>query len=175
MAAKNGGKGAGKQANGGLSPDRLEDYMKLMSRYGIAELEVESEEARFALRTKESFSAPVMTAAPAMAAMAAPAPTLSAPPRAAAPAPAAAPAAAKKGKEVRSPFVGTFYRSPAPGKEPYIKVGQSVSSGDVLCIIEAMKLMNEIEAEFGGKVIEVLVEDAQPVEFGEPLFLIDPS
>src|SRR5690606_19007171 len=103
----------------------------------------------------------------------------SAPKPAAAPAPAPAeskPAApASKGKQVLSPFVGTFYRAPAPGKEPYVKVGQTVKPGQVLCIIEAMKLMNEIEAEFAGRVVEILVEDGQPVEFGEPLFVVEPA
>jgi len=77
-------------------------------------------------------------------------------------------------KQALSPFVGTFYRAAAPSAAPYVKEGQSVKRGDVLCIIEAMKLMNEIEAEFPGKIISVLVENGQPVEFGEPLFLIEP-
>ncbi|MBI2711966.1 MAG: acetyl-CoA carboxylase biotin carboxyl carrier protein [Bdellovibrio sp.] len=77
-------------------------------------------------------------------------------------------------KPVVSPFVGTFYRSPSPTAEPYIREGQVVKRGDVLCIIEAMKLMNEIEAEFPGKVVSVMAENGQPVEFGEPLFLIEP-
>jgi acetyl-CoA carboxylase biotin carboxyl carrier protein len=77
-------------------------------------------------------------------------------------------------KQVVSPFVGTFYRSPSPDADPYVRDGQSVKRGDTLCIIEAMKLMNAIEAEFPGKVISVLVENGQPVEFGEPLFIIEP-
>lgn len=77
-------------------------------------------------------------------------------------------------KQVLSPFVGTFYRSPSPESDVYAKEGQVVKRGDVLCIIEAMKLMNEIEAEFPGKIVSVLVENGQPVEFGEPLFLIEP-
>jgi acetyl-CoA carboxylase biotin carboxyl carrier protein len=72
-------------------------------------------------------------------------------------------------------LVGTFYISPSPQSEPYVKEGQRVSKGDILCIVEAMKLMNEIESEFSGKVISVLVENGQPVEYGEPLFLIDVS
>jgi len=77
-------------------------------------------------------------------------------------------------KQVVSPFVGTFYRAPSPDSDFYVKEGQTVKRGDVLCIIEAMKLMNEIEAEFPGKVVSVLVENGQPVEFGEPLFVIEP-
>jgi acetyl-CoA carboxylase biotin carboxyl carrier protein len=77
-------------------------------------------------------------------------------------------------KQVVSPFVGTFYRSSSPDSDPYVREGQVVKRGDVLCIIEAMKLMNEIDAEFPGKIISVLVENGQPVEFGEPLFIIEP-
>ena len=118
--------------------------------------------------------------APGGASLAAPAP-----PRAAAPgAPAAAAAAEDAGAgggapgrllEVKSPMVGTFYRSPEPGAEPYVKAGSRVSSGQTLCIIEAMKIMNELESEVSGVVREILVEDAQPVEFGQVLFRVEPS
>ncbi len=77
-------------------------------------------------------------------------------------------------KEIKSPMVGTFYPSPEPGADPYLKVGARVAAGQTVCIIEAMKIMNEIEAEFGGVVREILVEDAQPVEFGQVLFKVDP-
>jgi len=85
----------------------------------------------------------------------------------------AAPAAQLK--EIRSPMVGTFYMAPEPGAEPYIKVGNRVTPGQTVCIIEAMKIMNEIEAELSGVVREILVEDAQPVEFGQVLFRVDPN
>lgn len=78
-------------------------------------------------------------------------------------------------KEIKSPMVGTFYSAPEPGAEPYVKVGARVSSGQTVCIIEAMKIMNEIEAEFGGVVREISVEDSQPVEFGQVLFRVDPN
>ena len=77
--------------------------------------------------------------------------------------------------EVRSPIVGTFYRAPSPNADPYVQVGQSVSTGTVLCIIEAMKLMNEIESEVSGKIAKILVENAQPVEYNQVLFLIEPA
>ncbi len=77
--------------------------------------------------------------------------------------------------EIKSPIVGTFYRAPAPDADAYIQVGDSVSSGTVLCIIEAMKLMNEIECDVSGKVVKILVENGQPVEYNQPLFLIEPS
>lgn len=100
----------------------------------------------------------------------------------AAPAPAATPAAApkaesaepaKKGNAVVSPMVGTFYSKPAPDKEPFVKVGDTVSSGDVVCIIEAMKLMNEIETEFSGKIVEICVEDGQAVEYGQTIMYVE--
>jgi acetyl-CoA carboxylase biotin carboxyl carrier protein len=88
----------------------------------------------------------------------------------------AAPAqAATRLLEVKSPMVGTFYRSPEPGAEPYAKVGSRIATGQTLCIIEAMKIMNELESEVSGVVREILVEDAQPVEFGQVLFRVEPS
>lgn len=76
---------------------------------------------------------------------------------------------------IKSPIIGTFYRKPAPDKPPFIEVGDSIKEGDVLCVIEAMKLFNEIEGEISGKIVKVLVDDASPVEFDQPLFLVDPS
>ncbi len=77
--------------------------------------------------------------------------------------------------EINSPIVGTFYRAPAPDADPYVQVGDSVSTGTVLCVIEAMKLMNEIESDVSGKVVKILVENGKPVEYNQPLFLIDPN
>jgi acetyl-CoA carboxylase biotin carboxyl carrier protein len=111
-----------------------------------------------------------------------PAPRVVLPPNpgvAAPPAPAAGGEAAGPGSsrmlEVKSPMVGTFYRSPEPGAEPYVKAGSHVSIGQTLCIIEAMKIMNELESEVAGVVREILVEDAQPVEFGQTLFRVEPN
>jgi len=80
---------------------------------------------------------------------------------------------AAKAIEVKAPMVGTFYRSPSPGAPPYVEIGQTIEPGQVICIIEAMKLMNEIKAEVKGKILEILVENAEPVEFGQPMFLIE--
>ncbi len=80
----------------------------------------------------------------------------------------------KKYHEIKSPIVGTFYRAPSPDAEPYVKVGDIVQAGQVLCIVEAMKLMNEIESDINGKIVQILVENAQPVEYGQTLFLIEP-
>ena len=87
----------------------------------------------------------------------------------------APPAASVVGDEIKSPMVGTFYLSPAPDADPYVEVGSAVKKGQVLCIIEAMKLMNEIESEHDGKIVEILVENAQPVEYNQPLFRIEPA
>ena len=150
---------------------RLEQVLELMNRHDIAELEWEKSGERFHMKKPGAFvvSAPAMNYAPAPVAQVHAAPAHVAP--AAAPAgPAATPS---NHKQVVSPFVGTFYRSSSPTAEPYVKEGQSVKRGDRMCIIEAMKLMNEIEAEFSGKVISVLAENGQPVEFGEPLFVVE--
>lgn len=88
--------------------------------------------------------------------------------------PAAKPPDEKEAEAITSPMVGTFYRAPAPGAEPFVKIGDSVRKGQRLCIIEAMKLMNDLECEIDGKIVDILVENAQPVEFGEKLFLIEP-
>ncbi|MFC1480590.1 acetyl-CoA carboxylase biotin carboxyl carrier protein, partial [Candidatus Omnitrophota bacterium] len=77
-------------------------------------------------------------------------------------------------KEVKAPMVGTFYRSTSPDADPYVEIGDIVHKGDVLCIVEAMKLMNEVKAEFGGKIVEISVENAEPVEYGQNLFLVEP-
>ncbi|MFH1878673.1 MAG: acetyl-CoA carboxylase biotin carboxyl carrier protein [Candidatus Omnitrophota bacterium] len=80
----------------------------------------------------------------------------------------------KTGKEIKAPMVGTFYRSPSPDSAPYVEVGDVVKKGDIICIVEAMKLMNEIKTEFGGRIIEIAVENAEPVEFGQTLYVIEP-
>lgn len=105
--------------------------------------------------------------APAPASVSAPAPVASAAP--------AAPAASSSLHEIKSPIVGTYYKSPAPDAEEYVKVGDMIKAGDVLCIIEAMKLMNEIESDVAGKLVKIVVENGQPVEYGQVMFLIEPS
>ena len=94
---------------------------------------------------------------------------------AAKPAPAEPPAAQENLVEIKSPMVGTFYRAPSPGAKAYVEVGEMLQSGQVVCIIEAMKLMNEIESSVAGRLVKVLVENAQPVEYGQPLFLVTPA
>lgn len=148
---------------------KLKKLIDLVEESGIAEIEVtEGEEKVRITRTIVAAAAPVY-AAPVPAA--APAVTPAAAPVAAS-APAAAPAARDLSDAQKSPMVGTFYRAPGPNAAAFVEVGQQVKAGDTLCIIEAMKLMNEIEAEKSGTVKEILVENGTPVEFGEPLFII---
>ncbi|OJZ21648.1 MAG: acetyl-CoA carboxylase, biotin carboxyl carrier protein [Thiobacillus sp. 65-29] len=144
---------------------KLKKLIDLVEASGIAELEITEGEEKVRI-AKSIAGAPMMMA---------PQPHLfHAATPAAAPAVAAAPAeeAVPEGHIVRSPMVGTFYRAPAPGAKVFSEVGQSVSAGDTLCIIEAMKLLNEIEADQGGVIKAILVENGQPVEYGEPLFVI---
>ena len=149
---------------------KLKTLIDLVAESGISEIEVTEGEdkVRIVKTSPAPMAAPMHVYSQPMHMPA----TL--PPPAAAPA-AAAPAAAEavSGTYVKSPMVGTFYRSPSPGASPFIEVGQTVKPGDTLCIIEAMKLLNEIEAEVGGVVKEILVENGQPVEYGQPLFIID--
>ncbi|EPF8527940.1 acetyl-CoA carboxylase biotin carboxyl carrier protein [Neisseria gonorrhoeae] len=148
---------------------KLKKLIDLVEESGIAEIEVtEGEEKVRITRTIAAAAAPVY-AAPVPAA--APAVTPAAAPVAAS-APTAAPAARDLSDAQKSPMVGTFYRAPGPNAAAFVEVGQQVKAGDTLCIIEAMKLMNEIEAEKSGTVKEILVENGTPVEFGEPLFII---
>jgi acetyl-CoA carboxylase biotin carboxyl carrier protein len=149
---------------------KLKKLIDLVQESGIAELEItEGEEKVRISRTGASVQAMVPVAGAAQ--VAAPALPLAA-------APAAPEAAAQEAQEkveghvVKSPMVGTFYRAPSPGAKPFVEVGDKVAAGDTLCIIEAMKLLNEIEADNGGVIKEIYVENGQPVEYGEPLFLI---
>jgi acetyl-CoA carboxylase biotin carboxyl carrier protein len=151
---------------------KLKTLIDLVAESGIAELEVTEGEDK--VRIAKFSPAPVApTAATTLVATPMP-PAASAPAVAAAAALAPAAAAPEPtGHVVKSPMVGTFYRSPSPGAAAFVELGQTVKPGDTLCIIEAMKLLNEIEAEVGGAVKEILVENGQPVEYGQPLFIID--
>ncbi|MCB1749017.1 MAG: acetyl-CoA carboxylase biotin carboxyl carrier protein [Gammaproteobacteria bacterium] len=147
---------------------KVKKLIELLEESGIAEIEIrEGEES---VRISRGVSGAVY----------APAPAYAPPPAAPAPAAAAQPAAAEKGEApgapegavVESPMVGTFYTAPSPESPPFVTVGQAVKPGDTLCIIEAMKIMNPIEAEIGGKVSAILADNGHPVEYGQPLFII---
>ncbi|MED5606194.1 acetyl-CoA carboxylase biotin carboxyl carrier protein [Pseudomonas sp. JH-2] len=149
---------------------KVKKLIELLEESGIDELEIrEGEESVRISRHSKAAAQPIYAAAPAYA----PAPAAAPAPVAATPAAEAAPAAAQlNGNVVRSPMVGTFYRSPSPTAAPFVEVGQSVKKGDILCIVEAMKMMNHIEAETSGVIGQVLVESGQPVEYDQPLFTI---
>jgi len=170
-----------------MNTKEIHDLIKLVNRLELAEFKMKDGEFELSIRTKlfgktKKQEAPVIAvpSAPAVPAVQAPPPAA---PEPAQPAPqtkgADAPAESGGGEEglveVRSPIVGTFYRSPSPDKPPYIKVGDSIDVGSVVCIVEAMKLFNEIESEVSGKIVKVVVEDASPVEYDQVLFLVDPK
>ena len=150
---------------------KLKTLIDLVSDSNVSELEITEAEGK--VRIVEGGGA-VVQGYPMPAPMAAPmvAAPVAAAPAAAAPAPAAAPAA-PSGHAVKAPMVGTFYRSASPGAKPFVEVGQTVKEGETLCIIEAMKILNEIEADKAGTVTQVLCENGQAVEYGQPMFIIE--
>lgn len=160
--------------------EEIQGLIKFVAKSGVNEVELEMDDVKLVIKTgAKEVKAPqiIQAAIPA----AAPAPVAAPAPAPAAPAPAAAPTAPPEAAEnsnyieIKSPMIGTFYRSASPEKPVFKNVGDEVKPGDVLCIIEAMKLFNEIEAEVSGKIVKVLADDASPVEYDQPLFLIDPS
>jgi len=154
----------------------IQNLIKFVAKSGATEVKLEMDDFKITIKTTEAGAAETtyvqhmpMQAMPQVAAHA---------PVAAAAAPvAAAPAADENSKyiTIKSPMIGTFYRKPSPDKPMFVEVGSTISKGDVVCVIEAMKLFNEIEAEISGKIVKILVDDASPVEFDQPLFLVDPS
>lgn len=147
-----------------MNPKEIKNMIDFIAKSGLAEVNIETE--AFKIKVKRDTEGTVI-ATPAVA----PVPTP-------VPAPAAkAPAAedSSRYKEITSPMIGTFYRSPKPEDPAFVNVGDTVGVGDKVCIVEAMKLFNEIESEISGTIVKVLVENASPVEFGQPLFLIDPA
>ena len=147
---------------------KIKKLIEMLETSGIAELEItEGEESVRISRYGQTPPMPAMPSPPQ-------AYNLAPPPAASAPAAEAAPASkpAPDGKIIRSPMVGTFYNAPAPDADPFVKLGDDIKTGDTVCIIEAMKMFNRIEADFGGKIVEILVENGQPVEYDEPLFVV---
>ena len=149
----------------------LEEVHDFMKEQDLVELRWESKGVNLHLRKRESPLLP-LSASNGLAAM--PVQTLSAPAVVEKAPPVVKPAPVVQTKTISSPFVGTFYRAPSPNEKNFVDVGQIVKSGDPLCIVEAMKLMNEIESDLKGRIVKILVDDATPVEYGEPLFEIEP-
>lgn len=146
---------------------KLKTLIELVESSGIAELEISEGEERVRITRSVNSAVQHVYAAPQQMAHAMPAAAPAATPVAAVTEPAAV-----EGHVVKSPMVGSFYRSASPGAKPFVDIGQNVNAGDTLCIIEAMKLLNEIEADKAGVIKAILVENGQPVEFGQPLFII---
>ncbi len=152
---------------------QIQELIRFVSKAGVSEVSLEQDEFKITIKTHPTggtfISAPVMQQIPALAPTAAPVAD-------SAPA-AAAPAAAEATNyiTVKSPMIGTFYRTPSPDKPNFVNVGDDIKQGQVVCIIEAMKLFNDIESEIGGKIVKVLVDNATPVEYDTPLFLVEPN
>ena len=154
----------------------IKKLLKILETNEINEIEIEEEGTR--VRVVKARPYELSQQAPQVVAYAPQAPQAAAPvaaPKAEEKKDAPAPVTGKELIEVRSPIVGTFYRAPSPNADPYVAVGQQVSKGNILCIIEAMKLMNEIECEYEGKITKILVENSQPVEYNQVLFLVEPN
>ncbi|HNQ12406.1 MAG TPA: acetyl-CoA carboxylase biotin carboxyl carrier protein [Bacteroidia bacterium] len=165
-----------------MNKKEIEELIKFVSKSGVSEVSLEQKDFKITIKNKVKEPREQIIHAPAMM------PMMHAPAVAAAPVPAPAPAASAASKAevpksedagkyitVKSPMIGTFYRASSPDKPNFINVGDEVKPGKVLCIIEAMKLFNEIESEVAGKIVKVLIDNASPVEYDQPLFLVDPS
>ncbi|WP_417865284.1 acetyl-CoA carboxylase biotin carboxyl carrier protein [Xanthomarina gelatinilytica] len=159
----------------------IQNLIKFVAKSGASEVKLETEDVKITIKTGSDDKQETTTYVQQI-----PVGAPVAQPAAPAPAPAAQPAAAEittatttaedsKYITIKSPIIGTLYRKPSPDKPVFVEVGQTIKEGDVLCIIEAMKLFNEIESEVSGKIVKVLVDDSSPVEFDQPLFLVDPS
>ena len=163
----------------------IQDLIKFIAKAGVTEVEIEKKDFKITIKS-EMPKRKGLAAAEATIQMPVPVAAMPAAPVAAIPqAPASAPAPAAEAPKaaasednyitVKSPMIGTFYRRSAPDKPTFVEVGSTIGNGDVLCVIEAMKLFNEIESEVSGKIVKILVDDNSPVEYDQPLFLVDPS
>lgn len=147
---------------------KIKKLIEILEESGIAEIEIKEGEEAIRISRNSSVAAPVTYVSSPQ-----PVPMPASPSAAASIAPAAEPEEKLAGHIVKSPMVGTFYRSASPGTKPFASVGQSVKQGDTLCIIEAMKILNQIEADKSGTITKIMVENAEPVEYGQPLFVIE--
>lgn len=157
---------------------QIQELIKMINKSNIGEVTIEQKDFKVTIRQKEEHITQMVSAAPVHAApVAAPAPVAHTPAPAAPAAekPKAAEAPAANTVTIKSPMIGTFYRKSSPDKPNLVDVGSDVAPGTVVCIIEAMKLFNEIESEVKGKIVKVLVDDASPVEYDQPLFLVEPA
>ena len=158
----------------------IQSLIKFVAKSGASEVKLETPELKITIRTGAPSGPSETTVVQPIPVAAAPVSVPAAVPPAPEPVAADTPEAETSEKDskfitIKSPIIGTFYRRPSPDKPPFVEVGDNIAQGDVLCVIEAMKLFNDIESEVSGKIVKVLVEDSSPVEFDQPLFLIDPS
>ena len=161
---------------------QIQELIRQLNKSNIAEFKYETDAFKVTIRTNEYHKdgqpvAPIMMAAPQQYMQSAPLAPVPIAPAPLAPVATAAPAAAEESKllTIKSPMVGTFYRSAGPGKPVFMKIGDAVSAGSVVCIVEAMKLFNEIESDVAGTIVKILVDDASPIEYDQPLFLVEPK
>jgi|SRR5690606_7795439 acetyl-CoA carboxylase biotin carboxyl carrier protein len=159
----------------------IQSLIKFVAKSGASEVKLEMEDIKITIRTGSlGHSYPETTLVQQIPMPQAPGAPVAAPQAAPPAQEAAAPKEASQGEDskyitIKSPIIGTFYRKPSPDKPPFVEVGSNIAQGDVLCVIEAMKLFNDIESEVSGKIVKILVDDSSPVEFDQPLFLVDPS
>ncbi len=155
----------------------IQNLIKFVAKSGASEVKLEMEDVKITIKTgSDAPETTIIQAAPQLAApIAQAAPIAHAAPVANAPVAATPVEEDSKYITIKSPIIGTLYRKPSPDKSVFVEVGSSIKVGDTVCVIEAMKLFNEIESEVSGKIVKVLVDDASPVEFDQPLFLVDPS
>ncbi len=155
----------------------IQNLIKFVAKSGASEVKLETGDVKITIKTGSSAQAAepatIIQQLPGAAAHIAPAPVSA--PATEAPKDVSAQDDSDKYITVKSPIIGTFYRKPAPDKPTFVEIGQNINKGDVLCVIEAMKLFNEIESEVSGKIVKILIDDSTPVEFDQPLFLVDPS
>ncbi len=158
----------------GMDIKQIQDLIKFVSKSGVNEVSIEEKDFKITIKTNQEPTYVTATVPTQVQSVAAPAPVAAAP-IAAAPAASAPVADDSKYITIKSPMIGTFYRSSSPDKANFVNVGDEIAEGQVLCIIEAMKLFNEIESEVSGKIVKVLVDNSQPVEYDQPLFLVEPA
>lgn len=161
-----------------MNKKEIEELIRFVSKSGVSEVSLEQKDFKITIKNAPKVAETTIVHAPPVAAPVVMPAAVPAAPQV--PVPSAAPAAAPANDEskyhvVKSPMIGTFYRTPAPDKPNFVNVGDEVKQGQVVCIIEAMKLFNEIESDISGRIVKVLVDNATPVEYDQPLFLIDPS
>ena len=153
----------------------IQNLIKFVAKSGASEVKLEMEDVKITIRTGSAKTETTIVQAAPMTSV----PQVAATPVVSQPVEPASPVKAENDESkyitVKSPIIGTFYRKPSPDKPNFVEVGSDISSGDTVCVIEAMKLFNEIESEVSGKIVKVLVDDSSPVEFDQPLFLVDPS